>query len=74
MVHINKIFGKYKKNFNMVVYFHIFSFFELGCLYPLFKGGIGKWEWVGLYIDYIARLTSFKLPLSFLLGRLKKRG
>ena len=30
--------------------------------------------WVGLYIDYIARLTSFKLPLSFLLGRFKKGG
>ena len=25
-------------------------------------------------IDYIARLTSFKLPLSFLLGRFKKGG
>ena len=30
--------------------------------------------WVGLYIDYIARLTSFKLPLLLLLGRFKKRG
>ena len=26
----------------------------------------------GLYIDYVARLSSFKLPLSLLLGRLKK--
>ena len=79
MTHI-KNFWKYKKKINIVVYFHIFQLLnwvkqkDVGLfISPVLKEVLEN-MWVGLYIDYIARLTSFKLPLSFLLGRLKKRG
>ena len=78
MTRIKIFFGKYKNEINIVVYFHIFQLLvaqskkTYGQFYLLFKEGMGNG--FGLYIDYMARLTSFILPLSLLLGRLKKGG
>ena len=52
MTCINKIFGKYKNNINIVVYFHIFQLLNAlskktkGRFYLLFKEGMGKVYWV----------------------------
>ena len=63
MKRINKMFGKYKNFINVVGILSYFSAYyakqkDVG----LFISSLQRC--IGLYIDYIARLTSFKLPLS----------